>query len=247
MKKSIGLFLLAVIVFLPGIALAAGPLGVYVAPKFVYGLTTMSNVKVKGYDFTNSDAWVNKVGDKSDSAFGGSLALGFDFAPQFTVPVRTELEYAVFSRVEAQGRHRYSPQAYADNKQTYEIQTLFLNAYWDIDTGTPFTPYVGVGAGIGFIGTKWKGGYADNAKNYTNSGSSSRRTVSNFAWNVGVGVGYDITENWTVDLGYRFVGLGSVKTASSTFTDMDGNLIKEHAKTSELNQHQFALGFRYTF
>jgi len=34
----------------------------------------------------------------------------------------------------------------------------------------------------------------------------------NFAWNIGAGVGFDLTENWTLDAGYRFVGLGSVKT-----------------------------------
>jgi len=75
----------------------------------------------------------------------------------------------------------------------------------------------------------------------------------NFAWNIGAGVGFDLTENWTLDAGYRFVGLGSVKTKTGPLEvggDLfDGTIIdgRGHGKTKNLYQHQFALGLRYTF
>ena len=109
-----------------------------------------------------------------------------------------------------------------------ESQSLMLNAYYDIDTGTKFTPYVG--AGIGY--SKLKASYTLTAENATLSESDYQ-----FTWPAGVGVAYAVNDNLSLDLGYRYVDMGNVKKnyepGSSYKFDVDAN--------------EFMLGARYTF
>ena len=242
MKRILGVLLLVGVMVTPTVALAGEQIGVYVAPKFVYGLTQMNNFK--GHFSEDGDSYSIKKSNKTDDTFGGSIAIGYDFDKQFGVPIRAELEYAGFSKAES--KKTYGDDDYTSKmKQTFNIQTLFVNAYWDIDTGTQFTPYVGAGLGMAFIRTKFKDSgyeYADPDDSWSDSTSS--KTVTNFAWNVGAGLGYDFTENWTLDVGYRFVGLGSVKTKTYSSSEDDFSM---YGKTSNLYQHQVAVGIRYTF
>jgi len=240
MKRILGVLLLVGVMVTPTVASAGEQIGVYVAPKFVYGLTQMDSFK--GHWSEGGDSERISGGSRSDDTFGGSIAIGYDFDKKFGVPIRAELEYAGFSKAET--KKSYGDDDYtAKMKQTFGIQTLFMNAYWDINTGTQFTPYIGGGLGMAFINTKFKDSgydYADPDDAWNESTGS--KNVTNFAWNVGAGLGYDFTENWTLDVGYRFVGLGSVKT--KTYSDDD---YKMYGKTSNLYQHQFAVGVRYTF
>lgn len=88
-------------------------------------------------------------------------------------------------------------------------QTVFANGYFDIDTGTDFVPYIGGGVGAAFINTN-----------------------TNFAWNVGAGTAYKLTDNSALTLGYRFVDFG--------------NFEDRHVK-GHLYGHEIMAGFRYTF
>jgi opacity protein-like surface antigen len=239
MKRILGVLLLVGVMAMPTVASSAEQIGVYVAPKFVYGLTQMDGAK--GHWSDGGDSESIRIGSKTDDAFGGSLAIGYDFDKRFGVPIRAELEYAGFSKVEAKRSYSVDPTDSAKMKQTFGIQTLFVNAYWDINTGTQFTPYLGAGLGMAFINTKFTDKGDDTIEGPWNESTGSKN-VTNFAWNVGAGLGYDFTENWTLDVGYRFVGLGSVKTKS--YSDDD---YKMYGKTDNLYQHQFAVGIRYTF
>ena len=64
-----------------------------------------------------------------------------------------------------------------------------LNAYYDIDTGTKFTPYVGAGIGMARLKAK-----IDDETDF----SKSKTT---FAWQVGAGISYAMTENVSLDAG----------------------------------------------
>lgn len=233
---------------------AEGQTGVYIAPKFVYGLTQMRNVNHDSLGEEGSYGWIftnYHIGNDTDDAFGGSFAIGYDFNKQYDIPVRTELEYSLFSKVKAEKHYPLSQFIEGEmltDDQTYKIQSLFLNLYWDIENSSRFTPYIGGGIGVGFIKTGFgrhhynidlsSPGYEEEDR-YRDLG---KRTETNFIWNLGVGVGYEINDNWVVDLGYRFVNLGSVTTATYVTPDSFTT-----TKTDHLYQHQFSLGIRYTF
>lgn len=259
MKRMMGFMILVIVLMVPTVSLAASDqLGIYVAPKFVYGYTDLGKIKKGNYDAylanmgPNSSASSGSWGSKSDSTFGGSIAIGYDFQKKFDIPIRTELEYAAFSNAKAKNDELIvTPNGKEEeelhNRIKYQIQTLFLNAYWDIDTGTQFTPYFGAGLGIAFINTKHKcqgASYepADFDNTYDPFDDTYRKNNTNLAWNIGAGLGYDINDNWTIDAGYRFVSLGKVKTGKN---DSDG--VDTYYKNNHIYQHQVSLGVRYTF
>ena len=70
-----------------------------------------------------------------------------------------------------------------------EISTTALlgNVYYDFANDSMFTPYVGVGAGYGWV--EGTGGIADD---------------SGFALGAAAGVSVDLTNNIAIDTGYRF-------------------------------------------
>lgn len=65
---------------------------------------------------------------------------------------------------------------------------------------------------------------------------------TNFAWNIGAGVGVNLSESVTLDAGYRFVSVGTAKTGTANYGPL---AIKGKAKNIYL--HQFYVGMRYEF
>jgi opacity protein-like surface antigen len=63
---------------------------------------------------------------------------------------------------------------------------------------------VGAGIGMGFINASYEATGIQSVK------EDSMNTV--FAWNAGLGYAYVFNENLSVDLAYRFVGLGHNET-----------------------------------
>lgn len=72
-----------------------------------------------------------------------------------------------------------------------DMFTALANVYLDIPTGTAFTPYVGIGAGLAEI-------------DFSPGGSSTE-----FAWNATAGVEFKIAANTGLDVNYRYLDVGS--------------------------------------
>jgi opacity protein-like surface antigen len=71
------------------------------------------------------------------------------------------------------------------------VWTFMANAYYDIDTDNAITPYLMAGLGLA------------NARIEDKFGDES--SSSQFAWQVGAGIGIEASENLTFDLGYRYL------------------------------------------
>ena len=85
-----------------------------------------------------------------------------------------------------------------------------------------------------------------SASDWSPPNSTGSKTVTNFAWNIGLGLGYQITNNIALDVGYRFADLGKVKTKWYNWTwsePGDGWGLE----TKRIYQHQFSMGARFTF
>lgn len=113
---------------------------------------------------------------------------------------------------------------------TWNVNTLFANAYWDFHNSSKFTPYIGGGLGMGFINSN----YDIHGRNGESMSASSMNTV--FAWNVGAGCSYAFTENVSADLAYRYVGLGKNKTSYN-----------DDSITTNPAMNEVSLGLRLTF
>lgn len=234
MKRILVLLALAALLVTPSLAPAADQIGVYVAPRLVYGHTLMDGVNANLWDgYANNKL---SVGKQTDSALSGALAVGYDFSKQLQIPIRAELEYSLFSNVTGKGA-AYFAGIDMNLRIKQRIQSLFMNVYHDINTGTALTPYVGAGFGMAFIGAEGSG--YSGAMQY--SASAGSYTLTSFAWNLGAGAGYRLTDNIGVDLGYRFASLGKAKTkANQGFLETNG-------ETEDIYMHQVMLGMRVTF
>lgn len=214
--------------------------GVYISPKFVYSYQRIESAELK-FDapgYSDSD----ELKTEKESTFGGALAIGYDFKPNFDVPVRTEIEYAIRSQSEGE----YSDSYYIEDNlvkpsgsMEFVIQSVFFNAYYDIETGTPFTPYVGGGLGVAIIDADGK--LKVSVDGDTEYDESASNTETNFAFNLAAGVGYDVNDNFTLDLGYRYADFGEGKTGDVGFDPVG---IKGEARVVA---HEVLFGLRYMF
>lgn len=151
--------------------------------------------------------------DVDDKVVGGSLAVGTAFKTA-NGAIRTELEYN--RNEDAEKTH------YSIIKLEVETQSVMLNGYYDFDTGTKLTPYVGAGIGYAKVkGTLYVSGVKDGSID-----------DNNFAWQAGFGAGYALTDKVTFDTGYRYVDYGD-------FT--------EDSVKVDTSAHELYAGLRYSF
>ena len=123
------------------------------------------------------------------------------------------------------------------------VYSAMLNAYYDIDTGTEFTPYVGGGIGMAHLKNKTKA-TGSTPEGALNSGSSE--SENNFAWNIGAGVSYALNDKVSLDAGYRYADYGNVKeSVSQTVPGLSAPL--NVSGKYDVTAHEFLLGARYSF
>jgi outer membrane autotransporter protein len=92
------------------------------------------------------------------------------------------------------------------------ILTVMANAYYDFDTDSGIRPYIMGGAGIADVDTNQ---------------DTDSETV--FAWQVGAGLGFEVADNTTLDLGYRYLKPSEIEDSI------------------DIESHNVMLGLRYQF
>ncbi len=235
MKKLVTALFLASLIF-PFSAVAADFSGVYLTPKVILGFQQGTG----HFYINNAEPGNTSKSLGSRAVFGGALALGYNFSKTLDMPVRLELEYSLFSTASRSYTKTPTGLAYTGSfKIKSEIQSLFANAYFDINTGTAFTPYVGAGLGIAF--NRYAASLVENGGFNTNASLGSR-TSTNFAWNIGLGVSYAFTDTISADLGYRYAQFG--KGSTHTYAD---NTYTIKSKSGTISMHQIMLGLRITY
>lgn len=191
----------------------------YVAVRGIY--SDMSNDgKVSWSDEDESGTDKFNVDDK---VWGGSLAYGIKSGA-----IRAEIEGNLFAKASNTYTDTEDDEEYS-TKFSVKHQSLMFNAYYDIDTGTRFTPYVGAGLG-----------YAHLKAKVNDDEESFSKSANNLAWQLGAGVSYAATDNISVDLGYRYTDYGSLTRKYSDEEESGKMKIDSDA-------NEFYLGVRYAF
>lgn len=249
MFKKFGVLLLAACFALPIQVKAetepTGQTGIYVTPKFIYGIGTFKGKIIDSADGTLASK------SATENAFGGGIALGYDFSQRLDVPVRVELEYSATSKMDRKMSSLWSDEkseGYEHFKMKIDVQSLFFNAYYDFKNITSFTPYIGAGVGLAFVGANTSvNGHEEPTKGEPYwSYNFGKKTRTNFAWNVGLGCAYALNDTVSIDLGYRYADFGKAKTKSFSGLD-DGQPFTVYSKAQNVAMHQFMLGARFTF
>lgn len=106
--------------------------------------------------------------------------------------------------------------------------SAMLNAYYDYDTGSAWRPYIDAGIGAARL----------SMKNVAASGVPVVNAFDTvFAYQLGLGIGYEVTKSLTLALDYRYF-----TTLDPTFKDAAGTSFN-----SEFTSHNLSLGIRYRF
>ncbi|MHA7872751.1 MAG: outer membrane protein [Hyphococcus sp.] len=77
-----------------------------------------------------------------------------------------------------------------------DVSTIFVmaNLFYDLETGTPFKPYIGAGAGVGFVDVQ----YTPSATTIIDDNSTQ------FAYQAMAGVAYEVSPTTELFAGYRY-------------------------------------------
>lgn len=163
---------------------------------------------------------------------GASLAYGLSFKlPANLGHFRTELEGNY--RADTKKSIHYNPQT---EKIKISNNSMFLNMYYDIPTGSIITPYIGGGVGLSKL--KFDSEISDQ------SSPDFKISKTNFSYNLAAGFSIKVSQNSKINLGYRYVNYGDLeKTIIASIPSLH-NTYKVKAETSA---HEALLGFRYSF
>lgn len=111
--------------------------------------------------------------------------------------------------------------------------TILVNGYLDLGSWYRMTPYIGAGAGTANM----------HISNYVSTAnppfaSNTARSQWNFAWAGMAGVAYSVAPNLMIDVGYRYLSLGSAMTAADAFGSF---------KLKGIAAHEVRIGLRWNF
>lgn len=233
-------------------------LGVYLGVKFGVGIAKQSKTAfgmdaatvTEGGDTFSWDHHRIGMGNNSDAVVGGGASLGYDFSKRLSIPLRLELDYTILADAKDTTRNTgtfnimyngtpMSFQSELEVQTKIRLQTMMLNAWVDIPTGTKLTPYFGGGIGTAFI--RHKSTAIEEPGTPAAEVVTASKSFNNFAWSVGGGVAYAINDRWTMDLGYRYTDAGSHKM---NYSGEGGNL---YTRLNKIKSHNIMLGLRRTF
>ncbi len=209
--------------------------GFYVGFEGVGGWGMVDDVK-------NTGTIPGQITDDSyeDSVAGGGLSFGYDFSYHFDASVRVEGEFLHIVRLDADTprplfQDGTLPGAGVQNDLS--IRTLMVNAFYDWDLGTWYTPHVGFG--VGYARNNSNATLTDFNSTRANQAEEVETAKNNIAWSLMAGVQFDITDNWFADMGYRYLDAGEL--VAGPFTN--GFRIE----ADDITVHELMLDFGYRF
>jgi opacity protein-like surface antigen len=135
-----------------------------------------------------------------------------------------------------------------NNYTAKKSELLFLaNAYVDLGNWRGVTPYVGAGIGASRNSIhSFRDMGIDPATGSPTLAYADSDKKWDFAWALHAGLGYAVTDQMTIDLGYSFVHLGDGRSGDIVTYDGTNN-IDNPMHFKDITSHDFKLGVRYAF
>ena len=125
-----------------------------------------------------------------------------------------------------------------------------VNGYVDVGTWWCVTPFFGAGVGVanvkvGSVTDISYGSGAANGQGNGGGGFSGSHSQTNFAFALMAGLDFAVTQNLTLEVGYRYLNLGNVSTGAIICSSASSCPYEvQHFK---LASNDIRLGFRYAF
>lgn len=217
-----------------------------------------------GYAFHDDPTMVEDgIYDLTDTAIDNTWTVGGGVGMYFSRNVRADITVDHRFEAEAQGN-------LADHAATLEGVRRFgmsstvalANVYYDFDTRTRFTPYVGIG--LGFVRHSLKAGTVEDPCGLctgTIDANSSTHVagalMAGFSVNLlgrreqyagstkdGMAIAAPAGRSLLLDVGYRFLYLGETETGAVRFTGTP-DVVADDPTVESIHAHEIRVGLRY--
>lgn len=183
---------------------------------------------------TTTGSYINLTNkDNSDSNFVGYAALGYKVTPNLNV----HASYQYLGKTKASGGAAFSGTTYAQNYEG-KGQGLFVGVGGNFDLTPSVFAEVNGDVGVGFVkasGTQGTRGIFPSASH------------SNFAWGVGGGLGYRVSEGVSLIAKVNYYDLGNADTAISGPNANSLGMNTDERLETKLKTVTTTLGLRFDF
>jgi opacity protein-like surface antigen len=212
------------------------------------GMTnTSGKLHVNGYDTLPAGTSFSQLGH----GFTGGTSFGVGVGYQFNSWFRGDITGEYRSKVSFHGTDffMFNPggglaDAYNGG---YSSWVGLVNAYVDLGTWWCITPFIGAGVGAATVKTT---GFSDVATFPSFDGRASSfvadgASKTNLAWAAHAGVAYKVTNNFTVELAYRYLDMGTAAHGAGHFFD-GTNIAQSSFQFRDLTSQDVKIGVRWT-
>ena len=215
---------------------------------------------IKGWYLRGDIGYSNQQVDSLDNALYATydsvdtVYADFDGAPFFAAGVGYRWNHWFRTDVTGEYRSKASfdgldiavigPDIIPDNYTAKKSEWVaLLNGYLDVGTWHGITPFVGAGVGAANVRIS---DFTDVGVTVDSVAFGDDNDQWNFAWALYAGLGFEVTDAFTVELAYRYLDMGD--GASGDLVAFDGtNLINNPMEFEDITSHDIKLGVRYTF
>lgn len=159
----------------------------------------------------------------SDSTLGDAMTGGIGVGIK-TKWLRTDVTFDYLAPLDYTGAI-FGP---ADVTAKISAISALFNGYLDLGTWYHVTPYIGAGAGAAYMRAT---DYASTVAPF----SADLHQQWNFAWAAMAGLAYPMAHNLMLDVGYRYINFGDVKTDADVMT------------FKNVAAHEIRAGLRWSF
>lgn len=185
--------------------------GVYV--KAGAGFTKFGKFK----ETKDHNSYVNKS-PKSAPMF--HVGVGY----KFTDALRSDLTFH-YGKISYKGTGKTETHTRTASQKITTMAAM-VNGYYDFNMNEMFTPYVTAGVGLGQNQSKNLSvvrAQNTNLENKTTTPLKAKKSKIAFVWNGGAGVLLNISKNFAVDVGYRYMDLGRISVKDSLTPEVKGS------------------------
>lgn len=174
---------------------------------------------MRDHDFNTASG---QIDTDMDTGYGISGAVGYDYGQ-----VRAEVEMA-YRQNDVSSHTLAGTGALANPGGDVSSLAVMVNGYYDFDTQSPLTPYVGAGIGVANVD------FQDYASGATNAMSGDDTT---FAYQAIAGLEYEFVDHLSALVEYRYFATSDIDVDST----LGGNLSTD----TSYGNHSFLLGLKY--